>query len=518
MREELRLPAFFFTLFLRYVNTLSMKYNWLDLSVGDALHPMKYVAKKSFETATHYMNRYLNDPNAMGWHAEVPLELAQNSMREYLNETGWKRPGWSGVGNDSFVFMDGGTTRSFDMVLQSIAKHVARANEKRRKCDRVKPAIIMPVPTYGFFFKTAQLHGIEVVTVERDIHDNGRLDMARLKDKICQCLDEKKRIVAYYDCTPHNPLGFIRSHAETESVYEMMQALKNHYAQADKKVPVGKPFEINGKKFRPTCQHLSQYPVLIDDLVYDGLQYDRRKQVAAFGKICDDAYDHTVTLMGPSKAGLAGMRTGIIVGHPDRLLPIREMLKWQNYFPSYATLKTIETFYAPFGDDKFQKVKHMARLNADHRFNGLLMKALINGVDSMNELNHFDRKKIIRTACKHYAMDEDEVIAKKLSPVRGAKIITTPEAGFFHLIDFSEGASQVYDDTLRLKLTHEFSVIMVPLGWADKTYEQDVNRITFAISQDKIFDYADRVRQCSEAFFKEQDRRPSVSRPACQLR
>jgi len=98
----------------------------LDLSVGDALRPFKGLARLAFEEASSHMNMYVNDPKSKGWSAPEPLQAAQESFHGYLKDIGWKRPAWSGVGYDCFAFLDGGTTRGFDLILQVLSEKYKR--------------------------------------------------------------------------------------------------------------------------------------------------------------------------------------------------------------------------------------------------------------------------------------------------------------------------------------------------------------------------------------------------------
>lgn len=486
-----------------------MHYKKLDLSIGDPLRPMTKIAELAFQSAAPVMHRYINNPASTGWKADPALMQAQDSFRDFLKSEGWQRPGWSGVGNDCFTFLDGGTTRAYDLILHMIARDVEKTNAGRKKRDQIKPVVLAPVPTYGFFLDTPKLYGMDVVTVDRDIRNNGQLDIEKLKQTIRDCFDKNMRIVAYYDCTPHNPLGFVRSAAETETVFKIMTAVRRHYNEADRNIKTGKPYTLGGIKMTPHCNKLRDYPLLIDDLVYHGLQYDARKTVAAFAKQ-ENGLKHTVTLMGPSKAGLAGLRAGIVVGDPEKIDKVKNILKTQAYFPSYTTLAAVEHFYAAKGAGADIKNRHMKTMNADHRFNGLLMKAMINGIDTMPELRPCDRRKIIHTVCRHYRLTGAQALDTMLKPLKGAKIITTPEAGFFHLIDFSQSIRKCHDDTLRIRLCEEFNVQMVPIGWASKTREEDINRITFALPRAQIFEFVDRLRRCSAEFYAEYE--PATAR------
>lgn len=477
-----------------------MNYEPLDLSVGDALRPLTGIAKMAFDTALKTPHLYINNPRSMGDHAVEAKRNAENSFRAYLKEKGWERRGWTGIGNDSFLFLDGGTTRGFDLTLQHMAFDIANANRRRKKKDKIQPVILMPVPTYGYFIDTPALHGIDVVTVDRDINNAGYLDPEKLKSVIRNCFADNRRIVAYYDCTPHNPLGFVRSADETKTVYDIMAAVRHHYRKQDENVVIGKPHNFFGTTMTPTCNALQDYPILIDDMVYDGLQYDHKQDIPAFCQVENDL-THVVTLMGLSKVGLSGLRAGIVVAGDQRIKSLHKMLMQQSYFPSYTTLAAVEHFYAASGSGKTIRDRSLTRLNNDHRFNGLLLKAMINGIDTIPELTAKDRNRIIKTAGRHYGLSEEQVVRVKLSRIKGAKIMTTPQAGFFHVLDLRDGAKQSYDDTLAKRLKHDYAVKVAPLGWSSKSQEENIARISFAVPKEQLFDFADRLRICSNAFF-----------------
>tara|TARA_B100001179_G_scaffold213083_1_gene181468 strand:- start:32 stop:547 length:516 start_codon:yes stop_codon:yes gene_type:complete len=168
-----------------------MRSKQLDLSVGDALRPFKGLARIAFEDAAAYMNMYVNDPKSVGWSAPEPLQKAQQSFHGYLKEINWKRPGWTGVSNDCFAFLDGGTTRCFDLILQVLKEKYTRSEIEGSE----KPVIIMPVPTYGYFTMMPELYGIDVIKIERDLENQSALDTEKLANIVRQCLKKGQTIL-----------------------------------------------------------------------------------------------------------------------------------------------------------------------------------------------------------------------------------------------------------------------------------------------------------------------------------
>lgn len=494
-----------------------MDFKKLDLTIGDALRPQTDVARRAFaEAADGPMHRYINSPGLTGWGADKPLLHAQEAMHNHIEALGWKRPNYSGsgYGYDCYAFVDGGTTRAFDVVLRTLM------NEQRRKLP--KPVIIMPVPTYGFFVDLPRRYGLEVITIERDVHNNGALDIDKLKRIIRRCLKEGKTIMGYYDCSPQNPLGFIRSEKETKAVGRLMKALAIHYQETS----------YQGQPMYRAWIHDQPFPVIIDDQVYRGLQYNPRAKIPSFSqaKVMDGMTieKQTLTLMGPSKSGLSGLRVGVVVGMGDWITEIKRTQKEQSYFPGYVTLAAVKHFFAPKGEAAEVQKRFMSKLNRDHRRHGLLMKALINGMDTMDELRSADQAWLIKAVRRHRRCDEAAARAELTGGIRGLNIVTTPAAGFFHVLDMSEANrykawdtdkhyhhySEAEKDELLRKpedrmrvwisklLEDDFKVSMVPLGWAgSKSEDVEGVRITYAIPRADIFEFADRARAASARYY-----------------
>ncbi|MAM34345.1 MAG: hypothetical protein CMH28_04650 [Micavibrio sp.] len=477
----------------------------LDLSVGDALRPFKGLARLAFEEASSHMNMYVNDPKSKGWSAPEPLQAAQESFHGYLKDIGWKRPAWSGVGYDCFAFLDGGTTRGFDLILQVLS-------EKYKRLEREgagKPVLIMPVPTYGYFTMMPDLYGIDVIKVERDLENQAALDMDKLTEAIKGCHDKGQTILGYYDCSPNNPMGFVRSAEETTQVAQTMAKLKNIY-EADAKM------------------RNSSFPYLIDDQVYRGLVYGKDCEIPSFSQVQyqsdeNNLFDQTLTLFGPSKSGLAGIRTGIVVGESSFISNIQHLQQHGSYFPSYLSLATIRHFYASEGEGANMRKRFIGRLNSDHRFGGLIMKALINGMDTMSELSQGDRDRIIKTVSNRKNITQKEVISLLSEGIRGVSIITTPEAGFFHVIDLNkdepnekvwrsaekgqlyssvEKSDNLFDKKVTIEtLLKDDNVSLAYLQWAGYEAKESLRRVSFAVPLLDIFSFTDRLKAASDKFY-----------------
>ncbi|NBB84572.1 MAG: aminotransferase class I/II-fold pyridoxal phosphate-dependent enzyme, partial [Alphaproteobacteria bacterium] len=114
------------------------------------------------------------------------------------------------------LLLGSGTTEGFEHVLRVLKYDVARENETKDRA--IDPVILMPVPSYGYFLQQAEFWGIRCVPIRRRLDDGGRLAAEDVQAAFERLDRAGKRVVAFYDCNPHNPLGLIRDRAETEAL------------------------------------------------------------------------------------------------------------------------------------------------------------------------------------------------------------------------------------------------------------------------------------------------------------
>jgi len=467
----------------------------LDMSLGNPLHPFRSVARYAFQQAAKDLNiyRFLNRG-----HSDPEVRAAYISISDHFTARGIKPPGWSGLSFGHFTMTGGGTTEGYNLLIKFLAEDVADHN-KRSKRD-IKPAILMPVPTYGFFMDPAERTGIKPITFERNLKKGGHVTRAELIAAVKKAHEDGYRIVAYFDSNPNNPLGTIRGERETKELAEVFIALREHYRQKDGK-------ELSDRMWDGPASRVR----IIDDMVYDGLEYGDKKAFG-FAQI-PELFDDTFTLAGPSKAGLVSIRGGVIIGHDRDISDIERMRMESNYFPARPTLAALEAFYSVEDSFVAAREKHMNRMNRDHRFNGLFMKALINGIDTLKEATEEDKRKIINTYARLEKCPKAQAQEELQRKIKGIKVITKPEAGFFHLVDFSALRGGTYQSPRhhwkdKAVFKDHFSLVDIlslsqnigscSAAWMGMGKESLITRATYAIPLEDILEYTKRLRAAAQ--------------------
>ena len=484
----------------------------LDMSLGNPLHPFRSAARHAFAQATKDLNFYrfmkqgLSDPE---------IRRTYEAISDHFSARGIYPPDWAGLPFSHFTMTGGGTTEAYNLIMRYLADDVK--NENKTYSRQIKPAILMPVPTYGFFMNPAMREGIEVIAINRDLV-TGQITAQQLKDAILKADADGYRVVAYFDSNPNNPLGTIRNEQQTRELAEVFLAARNFYRKKDEEAlkawqetqpAIKTKLFGDGDEFEMKPGHVWDGPAsrirIIDDMVYDGLEYGGDKAFA-FAQI-PEIYKDTFTLAGPSKAGLVSIRGGIIIGHDRDIATIENLRMENNYFPPRPTLAAMEAFYSNEEPFKNARERHMARLNRDHRIRGLFMKALINGIDKVDEATADDKKKIIATYARLEECPRRQAIEELRQGIPGVNVISKPEAGFFHMIDFSALRGHTFpaphggwdkpleDNYSMINLLAYQNIGSCTASWMGMKDNELLTRATFATSFEDILEYTKRLRR-----------------------
>ncbi len=490
----------------------------IDMSLGDPLYPFRSAARYAFAQAARDLNKYQFMAEGR---SQPEVERTYHAISEHFTARGIQPPDYTGLSYSHFTMTGGGTTEAYNLVIKLLADDVREQNRKYQR--DLKPVILMPIPTYGFFMLQPEREGIEIVTIERPLDGKGHITPELLKKALIETYEKGQRVIAYYDSNPNNPLGIIRGEEETRALAKVFRDVKPYYQRDDelaleKWQETQEPIEIDmmGSKFKTKRGQLWDGPAsrirIIDDIVYDGLEYGDKKPFA-FAQI-PQLYKDTFTLAGPSKAGLVNLRGGVIIGHNQDIYQIEKRRVEYNYFPARPTLAAMEAFYSP--EEKFAeaRAKHLARMNKEHRFRGLFMKALINGINTLDEASNDDKKKIVSAYAKLEKCSAKAARTALEKGIKNIKVITTPESGFFHLIDFSalrggtyESSRNTWDKNKKFEgyydlanvVSDEQQIGITSAGWMGLPGDTLLTRATFAAPLEDILEYTKRLRLASRA-------------------
>lgn len=512
-----------------------MKKRTLDMSLGDPLYPFRSAARYAFAQAARDLNKY--QFMAQG-RSQPAVQSTYRAISDHFTARGIRPPDWSGLSYSHFTMTGGGTTEAYNLVIQLLADDVRAQNQKYQR--GLKPVTLMPIPTYGFFMQQPEREGIEVVTIERPLDGKGHITPEILKKALIEIYEKGQRVIAYYDSNPNNPLGIIRGEAETRALADVFQAVKPYYRQDDalalqKWQETQEPIETEmlGQTLKTKRGRLWDGPAsrirIIDDIVYDGLEYGDAKPFA-FAQI-PELYKDTFTLAGPSKAGLVNLRGGVVIGNDKDIHEIEQRRVEYNYFPARPTLAAMEAFYSPAEKFAAARARHLARMNAEHRFRGLFMKALVNGLSTLAEANDADRKKIVSAYARLEKCGVKDARAALDRGIRNIKIITTPESGFFHLVDLGAlrggtytASHNAWDKDKKFDSYYDLANIVsgaqnigiASAGWMGLPRDSLLMRATFAAPLEDILEYTKRLRLVSRAVrLPASDRAASDGVPSC---
>ena len=491
----------------------------LDFSKGDPLRPFKAVARHAFRSAAENLNRYrpMQSPLADPW-APVLRDLTG-----YFNERGLLRGAHIAAGAHVLP-TGGGTTEAYELIIRMLAADI-RAREAESG-EALRPVIVMPVPTYGFFFKSPREWGIEPVFIERE--EDGSLDPAKLAALLAKLESEGRHAAAFYDSNPNNPTGRIRGPEDTAALAQVMM---EHAAAQGKRNEALDYRLLDAAKARGASDKelmsltFWQGPAsrirIIDDMVYDGLEYAGQPKAFGFAQVKENAWgdpaDMCFTIMGPSKAGLVSLRAGIIVATRN-IITLRNTQLSTSYSAADTALHALHAYYSNKPPFARQREEHLRRLNAAHRFRGQLMKALIDGFDAVPELTEKEKARMVRLLARADNIPPGEARARLERGIEGIRVLTAPQSGFFHLIDFSGLRGRAYQFTPRTiwgkdleTKTHIFSdcedvkrtfgIAGLGFAYADWTGldpARPVVRATFAETPQNIIAFANRLEEVTK--------------------
>ncbi len=483
---------------------------FMDMSLGDPLESFDFLARDAFERAMKCNHQY----SMMG--GDEHLKDLYKPVQDYLEARGFKSAGWRGIPNCDLLFTGGGTTQAFSMIMRYLGDDVKKQNKRLPDDGKIKPVILMPTPTYGMFFNQPRKEGIEVVHIPREMKNGGALNPAMVVDTVEALHADGKRIIAYYDSNPHNPLGLIRGEEETRKLAGIFNHYSDQYWQDDRaylRAEREQP-ELDFGEFlgvRMNHRHPWDGPAarirFIDDMVYWGLEYDGAEQPFSFARVDEQSQKNSFVLCGPSKAGMASVRAGLIYAEGNDVRELQCVMHDSNYFPPLYAMEAMSGYFNDEQPYQVMREKHLKSLNDQHEFSGKFMKALINGGEALVGTTVGARKKMANLIATHKGMSTEQAREHLKKGVDGVRVITSPQAGFFHMLDFSELKDRYFDneevsEEYKIKselqigrLMRSFNVSFAAGDWTGLEAEDMFKRATFALPPADIIEFVDRLKQ-----------------------
>lgn len=384
-----------------------------EIGEYDGLHSGTPIKWKPYKGCTRAVKRLLKRNNLFWYPSTSGSMYARQRFLEYLAREGFKLEksnNYDGMGIDNIVFTSS-TTHAYTLVCNLLA--------------RDEDVILVTGPNYGFFALGPERLNARVEVLNLTEEDNWYVNKEALANRIDEInkklkkewdgkLDYVPKVVAFLNMNPHNPLGKVMNSKNKE----ILEGIGD------------------------VC--LEKGVFVIDDLIYRDLTFDRDDlalPLATYPKY----FNNTISLMGISKAfGLASFRAGVIVAP----IPICRGITTQIFETMDSTpVVQVESVAGAFNasDKRYKEYdKYFKPLMAEYEYRYELFRAMVEGIDSIKDEKV--KNKIIRDI-KHYEKDEKvrELLFEGVPDVEIRKG-TTPESGFFAVMDFTKLKGKRYKD------------------------------------------------------------------------
>ncbi len=402
----------------------------INANHGNPIMPFTAALRYAFRKSSHSAHIY-------GFEDSYDEKIKKNIATFLLHTLSIKPKELSKLSDYNLTFTQS-TTQGFRIVIEKLVKkhqtHENLMNQMRRKYDKPelhrKPVIILPVPTYGLFINVLDKNKIDIVELERD--ENGRVDRKSLAAIMKELnADNSRTAIGYFDSNPNNPTGYVRSERETNALAKLFLVHNQKIRDFHTKL-------CNSNLDNEICRKLSENGSntlkIIDDMVYLGTEWGPKK-ASSFLSVPGMAQD-SYLLAGASKIGLADMRAGVLI-HPwsEQKHFAREVHDDTANLSKMALL-ALETCFPVDKKLVNMRNKHLDDMNQQHRFSGLFMKVLINGLADV-KITRDDKARMLDVIMQHAGYTKSQAIQRLKTGLADVRISTSPQAGFFHLIDYS---------------------------------------------------------------------------------
>lgn len=378
-----------------------------DLGTGN---PLNY---KPFPLCIKNMQECLDNENLYSYPYTEGDDRIRKQLLDYIEQEGFinNHPypypdiDSKGLSVHNITFMP-----STSMIFNIIVNIISRPGD----------ILLVTGPNYGLFTIRAERAGAEVDIFPLEKEDNFLVNPDKLAKRIDELNESLQkvynrrkgyvpRVVAFLNANPNNPTGKVMGEKDVELL----------------------------TKIGEVCS--SRGVFIIDDLVYRDISYDKNNIAKPIATI-PGMFRNTISLFGLSKSyGLAAVRAGFVVA--DEII-IREVIN--RIFQEIDSSPSI-TGYALSGAFNSSKErnkeydKYFPPLREEYKYRYELLKALVEGIDSVN--NYKER---ITKEVKAVLKDNAEIALKGLPYVHFPKNLE-PDSGFFAILDFTEIKGMKYN-------------------------------------------------------------------------
>lgn len=412
---------------------------------------------------------------------EYPLaggdEKALNEFIEYLMSIGFKNNSSqinadvneNSLSQDNVIFTSA-TTQAFDLILRLIC--------------RQNDIVLMTAPNYGLFSFMPERIGARVELISLKEKNDWLINPKDLAKRI-DILNHKHavlhgdkpgsppRVSAFLNMNPHNPLGKVMGNEHIA----LLSQIGN------------------------IC--LQKGVFVIDDLVYRDLTFNRDNLAVPLSSITG-MFKNTISLFSLSKAyGMAGIRAGAVVADERIIRGLRNSI-----FQSLDSISTLQVaamagaFNVSTSRNKAYD-DYFSTVIPEYKYRYNLVKALVDGIESIDDEKQ--QVEIMKDVLNYAGYEKAKTLLQGINGVCMANG-TSPEAGFFAMLDFSSLKNKYY---YGLKITDEKKLMQFfycdnnikfifgeSISWPNK--KQFVGRITYALTRDELIKSMSKIKESVE--------------------
>ncbi len=336
--------------------------------------------------------------------SDYPLAAGDNADKapiiEYFNKV------YSLKIHENNIIFSHSSTQAFTLIMEAILDY--------------GDVVLMSAPNYGLFSFIPERVGGRVRLLHLSPSDNWKTNPSELHQRIIEINEELRhdydvnrgkyifrrsdippRVVAFININPHNPTGVVYGEGDRGLLLEISRLCKKEGV------------------------------LVVDDLVYAGLEYDRTDPALPICSL-DEQFDNTVTIYSLSKSyGLAGIRSGMVIANELVISLIRDKIFQLCDSLSVVQSSALAAVFSPNDNDINERELYLTRVTNEYYKRLVFVKAIILG---RKNLSKSEVKILLNLLQVEHLVVNEEV---DFAGIQGVDIVLEPRSGFFVLLDMT---------------------------------------------------------------------------------
>lgn len=430
-------------------------------------------------------------------------------------------------------FSSQGVTGCFNKIVdQRIAIYRRLKSEMGDWYPFAGAAVVVPVPTYGLFHQVlrdkTKKAGIKLIEVSR--HDDGSVRIESLNKALDLAKAAKFQVLMYYDNTPNNPTGYMRTKEETLRVSDLIGRYSRESVSIIDRLMPYTQLSLGKEKRQLDLSHASA-TLIIDDMAYSGLEFDPKRKNFGFGQIeCSE----TITLFSLSKNGAPGLRAGMAIANGlGAEVTLNRINIGQLYSEFCASGFVVDALCAAFecvgGRNGFLH-DHRKKLRKLHKHRANILETLVEGLDHSESLSNVQKTTLVEKYAEHLGVDIQQARHEIKEGLPLVSLDKRPDSGFFYVMDCSDMRGREFafydEDTktrhyITIEDSYDLDLVLRSygietvsahgMGFNDDTLKA---RVSISVEEVDLFEFYKRMRKLHNDFLVENpEMQPDFFRP-----